>query len=593
MDKVFCNPIDLAYRYQDIRRDEVVQALAPNIGTRSVHREAADPSVVLYRGRFYLFASMSRGFWHSEDLVTWQHKPTDKLPMLDYAPDVREINGALHITASRRNENCPIFRSEDPLADDFVEVAPGSFPFFDPNLFQDSDGSLYLYWGCDNKTPVSGIRLDPETFEARSEAVELIGSDPTRHGWEQPGEDHVNEAPKTEIERITASLFGREPFIEGAWMTRRHATYYLQYAAPGTEVNTYADGYYTASSPLGPFEYSPHSPFSAKPGGFITGAGHGSTFQDAHGNWWHAATMRISVNHSFERRIGLFPAGFDEDGVLFCNQNFADYPILVPNRRFDPWTGATTGWMLLSYRAKATASSALDDHGPELAVDESVRTWWVAGSEKTGEWLQVDLGEQKTVHAAQINLADHELGRSAVECADVQPLGYEGRGIYETFQATEVLLEVSADGTTWEAVHDSRGRDHDAPHLFLLLDQPRRVRFLRVTAGRLPFDGRFAVSGLRVFGIGNGSPPDRVTPRALRTDELTARLAWDPVDGAQGYNVRYGLGPRKLYHSWMLYGRHDLDLRCLNGGEDYWVAIDAFNENGITPGPVVAIARRA
>ena len=31
-------------------------------------------------------------------------------------------------------------------------------------------------------------------------------------------------------------------------------------------------------------------------------------------------------------RIGLFPAGFDDDGVLFCNQNFADYPMVVPDR---------------------------------------------------------------------------------------------------------------------------------------------------------------------------------------------------------------------------------------------------------------------
>lgn len=50
--------------------------------------------------------------------------------------------------------------------------------------------------------------------------------------------------------------------------------------------------------------------------------------------------MRISVNHVFERRIGLFPAGFDADGVLFCNQNFADYPMVVPDGPFDPWRDA-------------------------------------------------------------------------------------------------------------------------------------------------------------------------------------------------------------------------------------------------------------
>lgn len=56
--------------------------------------------------------------------------------------------------------------------------------------------------------------------------------------------------------------------------------------------------------------------------------------------------MRISVHHEFERRVGLCPAGFDADGVLFCNQNFGDYPTIVPDRRVDPWTGTFAGWML-------------------------------------------------------------------------------------------------------------------------------------------------------------------------------------------------------------------------------------------------------
>src|SRR6478752_647327 len=217
-------------------------------------------------------------------------------------------------------------------------------------------------------------------------------------------------------------------------MTKHDGRYYLQYAAPGTELNTYADGYYTADSPLGPFVYDPHSPFSSKPGGFITGAGHGSTFQDRHGNWWHVATMRISVNADFERRIGLFPAGFDEDGVLSCNQNFADYPMHVPDRRFDPWTEASAGWMLLSYNAFATASSSVVDHEPALATDESVRTWWVAGSNEPGEWLQLDLGSEMSIRALQVNLADHELERHAPKRRDLTKVTFGKRAVFPDSQ---------------------------------------------------------------------------------------------------------------------------------------------------------------
>lgn len=573
--RIVCNPVDLAYRYQDTRLGDL---------ERSVQREAADPSIVLFRGRYFMFASMSRGFWHSTDLVEWTYHPTEKLPPYDYAPDVREVNGALYICASRRDENCPFFRSEDPLTDDFTEVTPGMFDFWDPNLFQDEDGSTYFYWGCTNKEPLCGTAIDSKTFEPLGERVALFGSDTAAHGWERSGDNHVIEPPRTERERLAREYVGTDPFIEGAWMTRHGDTYYLQYAAPGAEYNIYADGYYTAANPLGPFEYSPHSPFSYKPGGFITGAGHGSTFQDGHGNWWHASTMRISVNQQFERRVGIFPAGFDADGVLYCNQNFGDYPIRIPDRRFDPWTEASTGWMLLSYRAAAAASSSAATHPPELAATEDVRTWWAAESREPGEWLRLDLGEPKTVHAIQVNLADHELIRYAPECADGAWRGYQYRGIYTGTQAAELFVEISDDGEKWMSALDTRGTNRDAPHAFLVLDEPRTVRFVRVTTGRLPFDGPFAVSGLRVFGHGNRAAPQAVTVRANRVDERTAHLEWDAVGDAHGYNVRYGRRPDKLYHSWLVYEQTELDIRSLNAGEPYWFAVDAFGEGGVTRG---------
>ncbi|MFC7329898.1 family 43 glycosylhydrolase [Marinactinospora rubrisoli] len=586
-DRVVCNPVDLAYRYQDVRFSGVVNGVSLTEPRRSVHREGADPSIVRFRGRFFLFASMSRGFWHSADLVEWEYRASSTLPAFDYAPDARVIDGALHVCASRKDAPCPFFRSDDPLTEDFAEIAPGPFPFWDPNLFQDTDGSTYLYWGCDNKTPIRGVRVDTNGFTPIGDPVKLVFSDVAAHGWEQVGENHRREPPRTEHERKVAQFLGDDPFIEGAWMTRHRGRYYLQYAAPATESNTYADGYYTASAPLGPFTYSPYSPFSSKPGGFITGAGHGSTFQDAHGNWWHAATMRVSVNDVFERRIGLFPAGFDEDGVLFCNQNFADYPFAVPDGRFDPWTGPA--WMLLSYRARATASSTEPGHDAALAADENVRTWWAAAVRDPGQWLALDLGAAMDVHAIQINLADHRLAEVAPRCPDGVDAGHSWRGIFVGHQAAELLVEVSPDGSAWTAVTDTRGTGVDGPHRLVVLDEPCRVRHVRVTAGRLPFDGPFALSGVRVFGTGDGEPPAPVTPHAARVDGRTVRLTWPGSPGAHGYNVRYGPHPGKLYASWLLYERTGLELRALNAGVDYWVAVDAFNENGIAPGPVIAV----
>jgi len=167
-----------------------------------------------------------------------------------------------------------------------------------------------FYWACSNRTPIYGVELDKTTMTPTQPPVALITGRPDEHGWEQIGESH-DPRDRSFLSKTVSTVTGDGPFIEGAWMTKHDGIYYLQYASPGTEFNTYAGRYYTARSPLGPFTYSPDSPFSSKPGGFITGAGHGSTFRDHWGNWWHAATMRISVRHHLERRAGLFPAGFD------------------------------------------------------------------------------------------------------------------------------------------------------------------------------------------------------------------------------------------------------------------------------------------
>lgn len=577
-----CNPLDLPYRYQDL--------LAAGL-MRSVYREAADPSIVRFQGRYFMFASMSAGFWHSADLVSWEFHASATLPAYDYAPDVREIDGALYVTASRKGTPCPFFRSTDPLAGEFEKVTEGSFDFWDPNLFQDDDGKVYLYWGCDNKTPILGAEMDPTTMTTRTEPRSLIFGRPEQHGWERSG---INHNPKNQggvLATVTAKMMGTAPFIEGAWMTKREGTYYLQYSAPATEQNTYADGYYTSDSPLGPFTYAPDSPFSSKPGGFMTGAGHGSTFQDEYGNWWHAATMRVSVNFSFERRIGLFPAGFDDDGVLFCNQEFADYPMRVPRGPFDPWKDSFTGWMLLSYRKTASASSASRKHGPDLAFNEDSRTWWVADTADPGQSITVDLGEVCEVQAIQLNLADNDLKRMVPKPSRSARTSSAtlARVIDTGSHVTEYTVEASLDGRSWATLHDNRGSGSDAPHGFVTLDEAVRYRYVRATGYQMPFGAPFAVSGLRVFGRGNGEAPPKVVAEAARTEARNALVRWEPAPTAHGYNVRYGRDPEKLYHSWMVYDQNQLDLSSLTAGEGYWVAVDAFNENGVTSGETVQI----
>ena len=177
-------------------------------------------------------------------------------------------------------------------------------------------------------------------------------------------------------------------------MTFHDGKYYLQYASPGTTVPGYADGLLMGDSPLGPFTYSQQSPISQKDSGFITSAGHSCLFQDKYGNWWRAVTMLIGVHDRFERRIGLFPAGFDKDGVLFTRTDLGDLPIELPSGPRDPAGEIHPGWYVISDSKPVMASSTLDEgHQPSKAADEDIRTWWAARTGDAGEWLRIDLGK--------------------------------------------------------------------------------------------------------------------------------------------------------------------------------------------------------
>lgn len=575
MRRDFCNPINIPYKFQHYQNQ--------------ASREAADPTLVYFKEKYYLFASMSGGFYYSDDLICWNWHENRNLDLYRYAPDVRQVGEYLVFSASDRS-NSIFYRTQDPLSDTFEKVSE-PFPFWDPNTFQDDDGRVYFYWGCDNGKPIYGVELDPEKLTPFEEKKALIFGGQTEHGWERPDYPGVEKMSHSgsllyKAFMLMMRLSGRgpdKPYIEGAFMNKWNGKYYLQYAAPGTELATYGDGVYIGDHPLGPFTYQIHNPYSSKPSGFITGAGHGSTIADSYGNLWHAATMRISVNANFERRLGIFPAGLDADGILFCNQDFGDYPMEIPEGKFDPLS-IRPKWMLLSYKKTCIASSYASGHEPALAADEDIRTSWCANG-NADEWLQMDLGQEYPVYAIQVNFAEVNvpmLRKPKNQCSSVMT---NNRYIdTNPVLKTRYLLEGSLDGKTWFTLTDKRNANTDLSHDYLQFEG-QIVRYLKITAFQLPYSEAFAISGLRVFGIGTGEKPAAIQEfTAEYTDSMTARIKWNAANGAIGYNVKYGIAPDKLYSSYMVYDAFEVLLTTLNKGQTYCIRIDSFNENGITEG---------
>ena len=95
-------------------------------------------------------------------------------------------------------------------------------------------------------------------------------------------------------------------------------------------------------------------------------------------------------------------------------------------------------------------------------------------------------------------------------------------------------------------------------------------------------------TALSDHGHGGGPQPAPANARAERLGDLDARVCWTPLSemGAQGCNVRYGVAPDKLYHSHLVYGQNEVTLCTLTAGQAVYIAVDAFNENGVTPGEV-------
>ncbi|MCA9735179.1 MAG: family 43 glycosylhydrolase [Deferribacteres bacterium] len=549
--KTYCNPLNLDYAYNAI----------PHFTEWGKHRTTADPVIVLFQEKYFLFSTNQYGYWWSDDLANWnfiarrflkpRHKVYDEL----CAPAAFAIGDTLFLIGSTHTKDFPLWMSTKPTTDAWTE-AVDSFQVgaWDPAFFLDDDGRLYIYWGSSNTYPVYGQEIDRKTLQPIGEKQILIQLHDEVHGWERFGE----HADNTFL----------APFIEGAWMNKHEGIYYLQYAAPGTEFSGYGDGVYTSTKPLGPFTYQEHNPFAYKPGGFARGTGHGATFQDKNGDWWHVGTTVISVKNNFERRISLWPAGFDADGILYCNTAYGDYPHTLPQNHADYSKNQFTGWMLLNYNKPVQVSSTLGGYAPNFAVDENMKTYWSAVTCDSGEWLQSDLGSIATVRAIQINYADQ----------GAELMGKQS-GIFHKY-----VVSSSVDGKIWTTLSDKQENQKDVPHDYVELPEPVQARYLKITNLHGP-TGTFALSGFRVFGHGNGSLPDTVkhfTVLRGESERRNAWLKWQASDLATGYTIYTGIASDKLYNSIMVYSSNEYYFTAMDRDRTYYFTIEAFNENGIS-----------
>ena len=394
-------------------------------------RETADPTVLYEDGKWYLFSSCRSGYV-SEDFITWKRKDMSP-PDIGYAPTVVKHRGKFLLCGSLSD----LYICDEPLGE-YKSIGKFTFEngdeigkYYDPMLFSDDDGRLYIYYVVYDaeigSTAINGCELyadEPTRF--KGEPVRIINFDPS-HMWERTGEHNEDSSYSA---------------LEGPWMFKHDSTYYLIYCGPGTEYSTYANGAYKSSSPLSGFEYMKTSPFTHKTSGVVRGPGHGSVVEGPGGTYWVFYTCTLCYAHPMERMIGYDRIEFDENGDIICPE-VTETPRLAPGS-YDPTvSNGDTGLVSLCERRRPSASSEAPGRDALFALTEDLTSWWQPSDGDERPALTIPLPPHGAdVYAFRIIWT--EVGLSLKNGNMPGPIGYRIFASYKDSEY-ELIYDNSAD----------------------------------------------------------------------------------------------------------------------------------------------------
>ena len=391
----------------------------------------ADPAVLRFKGTYYLFLTGGM-VWSSDDLVHWKHhKVTLPAGISVVAPSAFEYKGYIYLTGN----DTGLLRSRDPIGPwedigDFKDEKGRTIKLFDPMVFVDDDGRVYMYYAGKSIAGIYGVELDTDELTRFKAAPTHFFKFEPSHIWERFG---------------ASNEYSKVSWIEGPWMTKRKGTYYLQYSASGTDWPTYAVGYYTSKKPLGPFTYYTGSPILVQKKGLINGTGHHCMVEAPDGSLW--AMYNILYRNwnrlrGTERHIGMDAAGFDKDGNLFINGP-TETPQPAPGVKANE-----SGSIPLSIDKSYWVSSEGPGRNAPYGFDNNVRTWWEPNESDTQPWIALDLGaasefdpkQEFIVDCSRILFSAGRIRNSA--CSETSPFRYK--------------IEVSTDNKMFKT---GRGQD--------------------------------------------------------------------------------------------------------------------------------------
>lgn len=508
--KTFCNPVSFpdyfyagktwfpsAYLPVTDRWHEWQEAVCKR--PARAYRTMADPDIMFYDGKWYLYGSMDCCYV-SSDLLHWEmHSLLPKkfdasgqtkegraltaheisLFEIFVALTVVHHNGRFYMVHS--STNC-IYAADSPFGPfekigNFVKPDGSELWVDDPALFED-DGRLYLFFGCGIETGIQGTELNPDRpWELLCDPVRIVEYRPEVE-WERNGARYQ----QTDV-----------GWIEGCDVFKHNGRYYLTYAANGTCYDTYNLGvYYSDESPLSGYRPQNSGPFCEKREGICRGAGHGCVTEGSDGSLWVFYTSVAASKHMYERRVGMDKVVVDEQGELHVKTT--DYPqwapgVTVPN---DPDNGA--GLLALNHQNPAWATSAAPGREPFYTTDESMCTWWEADEGDTKRQLIVALRADYNVYASRVLWKEYGYDKD---------LGIAPGAVQYKIEVTtdSTVTNDGADASTiqWETVLDMSDNQTDLLNDYQTFS-PKHATAARLTILGMPKDVKIGVVSFILFG---------------------------------------------------------------------------------------------
>ena len=454
-----------------------------------------DVTVIREQGKYYMFCT-GGGAWISDDMLKWSFQRVENVPI---APHVVKYKGSFYMCGN----DGPVFKADNPLGPytsigawkNTPSVEGGWNGAFDVDIFIDDNNKPYLYYPGRGVSGIYVVPLDPNDISKFAGPVKHLFGFNNDHVWERYGD--MNEY--TDV-----------AWVEGPWLQKHNGIYYLEYSASGTQWKTYAEGYYTSKSPMGPFTYAPNNPLLRKTEGLVTGPAHGSIVEGPDGNLWQFYTIVLS-NPPGGRRIGMDRVIFDNDGNM--SVKVTDTPQWAPMEIGDPANG-NSGSIPVTIN-KIRAMNALSKFSSEqpgryaaYAVDNSSGTLWEPASNDTMPTLTVELSPATrfdvvqlfTVDAARIMFNGRRWGFGRRSSANTSN---------EPIDIYQYRIDVSMDGENFTTALDQTKNTYSRNTIFEEIP-PVKCRFVKLTITSWPKDAPLGIIEFTVFGKPAGFLPAAV-----------------------------------------------------------------------------------